>query len=328
MDARALKIFSAIFMHKFFHDRPDAKELFETLAAQKGLPPAVVEKDYWVMHCLWGLNQQGLHFEMKGGTSLSKGWLVIERFSEDIDIRFEPPPKLNVKGDKPAHVLARFEFYDALAAKIKIPGVTVNRSRVYDDDKAQNGGIGLKYDSFFMPGTEIGLKPEVLLEAGFARTAPNEPRDFSSWALDKALAAGLEVEDTRAVGIKCFNPEFTFVDKLQTICRRFRQWRDRNDPQKDLPRQFSRHYYDLYMLLAVDRVKQFIGTPAYETYKAEKIKGADAEEFAARSAFTLPDAGTYNLFEKEFKALNGLLLSPGPSFKEVIERIRVWSPRF
>lgn len=313
---------------EFFHSKADARELFETLAAQKGLPPVVVEKDYWVMHCLWGLQRSGLHFEIKGGTSLAKGWRVIERFSEDIDIRFEPSPELNVKGDKPAQISARFKFYDALAPKIKIPGMTAGRSRVYDGDKAQNGGISLKYDSFFTPNPGLGLKPEVLLEAGFARTAPNEPRDFSSWALDKALAAGLEVADTRAAGIKCFNPEYTFVDKLQTICRRFRQWRDRNDPQKDRPRQFSRHYYDLYMLLAVDRVKQFIGTPEYEKYKAEKLKGADTEAFAARSAFTLPDPGDYALFEKEFKALNSLLLSPGPSFKAVIERLREWSPRF
>jgi predicted nucleotidyltransferase component of viral defense system len=67
-------------MLKFFHSRPDARELFETLAAHKNLPPAVVEKDYWVMHCLWGLKQLGLNFEMKGGTSLSKGWGVIERY--------------------------------------------------------------------------------------------------------------------------------------------------------------------------------------------------------------------------------------------------------
>ncbi|OGR64972.1 MAG: hypothetical protein A2X31_07365 [Elusimicrobia bacterium GWB2_63_22] len=219
-------------------------------------------------------------------------------------------------------------FYDALAARIKIPGITVSRSRVYDDDKAQNGGISLKYDSSFAPDPGLGLKPEVLLEAGFARTAPNEPRDFSSWALDKALAAGLEVADNRASGVKCFNPEYTFVDKLQTVCRRFRQWRDRNDPQQDRPRQFSRHYYDLYMLLAVARVERFMGTPAYETYKKEKIKGADALEFAARSAFTLPDAGVYTLFEKEFKALSSLLLAPGPSFKDVIERLREYSSRF
>ena len=315
-------------MHNFFHGRPDAKELFATLAAQKGLPPAVVEKDYWVMHCLWGLQQLGLHFEMKGGTSLSKGWGVIERFSEDIDIRFEPPPDLSMKGDKPAQVAARFKFYDALAAKIIIPGLTAGRSRIYDDEKAQNCGISLNYDSFFAPGPDLGLRPEVLLEAGFARTAPNEPRDFSSWVLDKALAAGLEVADTRAPGIKCFNPEYTFVDKLQAVCRRYRQWRGRNHTQKDRPRQFSRHYYDLYMLLAVDRVKRFLGSTEYETYKSEKIKGADAAEFAARGAFTLPDPGVFSLFEKEFRVMNSLLLSPGPSFKEVVERLREYSPRF
>lgn len=47
-----------------------------------------------------------------------------------------------------------------------------------------------------------------------------------------------------------------------------------------------------------------------------------------RSAFILPDAAAYTLFEKEFKALDSLLLSPGPSFKEVIEKLREWSPRF
>ena len=51
----------------------------------------LVEKDYWIMHCLWGLQAQGFQFELKGGTSLSKGFGVIHRFSEDIDIRIEPP---------------------------------------------------------------------------------------------------------------------------------------------------------------------------------------------------------------------------------------------
>jgi len=314
-------------MPEFFHDRPDARELFATLASQKNLPPVVVEKDYWVAHCLWGLKRAGLDFEMKGGTSLSKGWHVIDRFSEDIDIRFEPPPRLSIKGDKPAHIEARLGFYDALTEKIEIPGIVAARNRAYDDEKAHNGGISLKYDSLFQADPGLDLRSEVLLEAGFARTAPNEPLEFTSWALDKALAAGLEVTDTRAAGIRCFNPEYTLVDKLQTVCRRFRQWRDRNDPRKDSPKQFSRHYYDLYMLLAVDRVEKFIGTPDYEKYKAEKLKGSDAKEFVSRDALTLPDSGVYGLFEKEFRAMDSLLLSPGPEFRAVIDRIREWAPR-
>lgn len=113
---------------KFFHDHPDAKTLLATLATDRDYEAAIVEKDYWVMHCLWGLQQNGLRFEMKGGTSLSKGWGVIDRFSEDIDIRFDPPPGLNLKNDAEKHVKARRAFYDELAGKIAIPGITVERN--------------------------------------------------------------------------------------------------------------------------------------------------------------------------------------------------------
>lgn len=310
---------------KFFHERDDAKSLFATLASEQGYPVQVVEKDYWLMHCLWGLQQNGLKFEMKGGTSLSKGWGIISRFSEDIDIRFDAPSGLNLKGDKPAHIKARFDFYDGLAESIQIPSITAERNRAFDDEKAQNGGISLKYQTRFDPLD--GLRPEVLLEAGFTKTAPNEPRDFSSWALEKALTVGLPIADNRAHGVLCFNPEYTFVDKLQTISRRFRQHKARGS-ERDRPREFLRHYYDLFMLLGDKRVRDFIGTPDYEKYKAEKIKGEDAKAFAAREPFTLPDPRTFELFEREYEAMKTLLLGQGPTFKETISRFRDYASKF
>ncbi len=69
------------------HQLPDVKELFEVVANERQILPILVEKDYWIMHCLWGLQQQGFQFALKGGTSLSKGFNIIERFSEDIDIQ-------------------------------------------------------------------------------------------------------------------------------------------------------------------------------------------------------------------------------------------------
>lgn len=53
------------------------------------LPEAAVEKDFWVcwtLQKLFGLSEWGAHLTFKGGTSLSKCWNLIERFSEDIDI--------------------------------------------------------------------------------------------------------------------------------------------------------------------------------------------------------------------------------------------------
>src|SRR6266581_2087519 len=69
----------------FLHQRDDFKALVETVADNEKInDPALVEKDYWIMHAVFGLKQLGLTFELKGGTSLSKGFGIIHRFSEDI----------------------------------------------------------------------------------------------------------------------------------------------------------------------------------------------------------------------------------------------------
>ena len=64
-------------------------------AERLGLAPLFVEKDYWVTQVLRALHDQHAGaFVLKGGTSLSKGYELIERFSEDVDILIQP-----AKGD-------------------------------------------------------------------------------------------------------------------------------------------------------------------------------------------------------------------------------------
>ena len=99
----------------FLHERSDFKALVETVAdSEKINDPALVEKDYWIMHAVFGLKQLGLTFELKGGTSLSKGFGIIQRFSEDIDIRIEPFDGLQVdtnpNHERPQHVESRRQF--------------------------------------------------------------------------------------------------------------------------------------------------------------------------------------------------------------------------
>ena len=63
--------------------------LCEQAAAYHGLPPAIIKKDFWVcwiLRALFGLPGWEEQFTFKGGTSLSKGWQLIARFSEDIDV--------------------------------------------------------------------------------------------------------------------------------------------------------------------------------------------------------------------------------------------------
>src|ERR1700687_2521567 len=122
----------------FLHNHAQFLELIRIVAQQKGIDPALAEKDYWIMHCLYGLQQLGLTFELKGGTSLSKGFQIIDRFSEDIDIRIEPPPDRQVKTGrnqtKATHVKSRKEFYDWLAETIRIDGIDeVMRDTAFDN---------------------------------------------------------------------------------------------------------------------------------------------------------------------------------------------------
>jgi hypothetical protein len=111
----------------YLHDHAQFADLIRIVAAGKGIDPGLVEKDYWIMHGLYGLQQLGLTFEFKGGTSLSKGFQIIHRFSEDIDIRIEPPPGMDVKTGKnqtkPAHIKSRADFYRWLTTTIRIDGI-------------------------------------------------------------------------------------------------------------------------------------------------------------------------------------------------------------
>jgi hypothetical protein len=137
----------------FLHELVDFNDLIMVVSRERGILPYLVEKDYWIMHALYGLQRQGFSFELKGGTSLSKGYRIIERFSEDIDIRIEPPPELEVKCGKnhlkPLHIESRRNFFDWLAKSIQIPGITeVKRDRAFDNNDFTSAGIRLMYRTF------------------------------------------------------------------------------------------------------------------------------------------------------------------------------------
>ena len=132
--------------HDFLHNHPQFSDLIRIVAEEKGINPALVEKDYWIMHCLYGLQQLDFKFQLKGGTSLSKGHRIINRFSEDIDILIEPPGRRDVKVGKnqnsPAQIKTRTDFYDWLTQTIKIDGISnVERDTAFDDTPNYRGAV-------------------------------------------------------------------------------------------------------------------------------------------------------------------------------------------
>lgn len=302
----------------FIHERSDFKDLISALSAEIKIDPQLIEKDYWIMHALWGLQNLGFDFELKGGTSLSKGWNCIDRFSEDIDILIYPPNGVDVptgkNQDKPAQVAARKKYFDSLAAQIKISGFTnVVRDHAFDDaDKMRNAGIRLHYDNLF--GQIEGLKDGILLEVGFDQTSPNEPKLISSWVLDKALSVKLDIQDNRAVNVKCYNPEYTFVEKLQTISTKYRQQQEKGD----MPVNFMRHYYDVYQLLQLDRVKNFIGTDEYFAHKEKRFRAKDEKDLSKNEAFILSDPATRKKYEQAYLKTKNLYFKGQPDFNKML----------
>jgi hypothetical protein len=309
-------------MADFLHNHPQFPELIRIVAEQKGIDPALVEKDYWIMHCLYGLQQLGMKFELKGGTSLSKGFQIIDRFSEDIDIRIEPPPDQAVKTGrnqrKKKHVESRRAFYEWLAGTIHVDGITkVERATAFDNDYLTSAGIRLSYKA--LTPLPDGLKEGVVLEVGFDDVTPNTPKDISSWAYDHA--AGLvDIIDNRAKGVACYDSRHTFVEKLQTISTKFRQ----QQASSELPINFMRHYYDVYCLLQQKDVQDFIGTDPYKEHKQKRFRGGDNQNIGENQAFILSDPETRKIYADAFAKTSALYYGDKPTFEQILEEIGKW----
>jgi len=311
-------------MAGYLHNHPQFADLLRIVAEAQSIDIALVEKDYWIMHSLHGLQQLGLSFELKGGTSLSKGLGIIHRFSEDIDIRIEPDTDVAVGRNhtKPQHIASRGAFYDDLAGRIAIDGImAVERDHLFDDARLFSGGIRLQYPTVGEPIE--GLKTGILLEVGFANVQPNDPYTISSWAYDHAVASGVEVIDNRAIDVDCYHPGYTLVEKLQAISTKYRQ----QQAGGEFPPNFMRHYYDVFCLLQDSKVQGFIGTDAYHDYKARHFPKADNPVIAENEAFSLGDPETRAVLAEAYGRSAALYYRGQPAFEDILAEIARWADR-
>lgn len=302
------------------HELKDFSDLIDVSGRELGIDPGLVEKDYWIMHALWGLQQLGFTFELKGGTSLSKGYQLIHRFSEDIDILIHPEdPKLPLgrNQDRAAHIAARRAFFDGLPGRLAIPGfLSAERDEEFDNARMRSAGIRL----FYPETSELptGVKTGILLEAGFDQVTPNRPVLISSWAYDRAAASNLaDVTDNRAQDVPCYHPGYTLVEKLQTISTKFRK----QQADGTMPRNFLRHYYDVYCLLDSAEVLDFIGSDEYYAHKKRRFPAADEQDIARNPAFLLENKDVRARFAQAYAQTSALYYRNQPELDLILDRI-------
>ncbi len=304
----------------YLHDRKDFPDLLRIIEEETGIVAHLVEKDYWLMHALYGLQKQGFDFKLKGGTSLSKGHKIISRFSEDIDIYIKPSDELGINeiSQKKADVEKRKQFYDELAEQINIAGIlSVKRDHNFDEKYYRSGGIRLLYNS--LTTLVEGIKEGILLEAGFDTVTPFQRITISSWAYDKAIAnPAVQIIDNRAIEVACYHPGYTFVEKLQTIATKFRREQETGEPNPN----FMRQYYDVYCLLDHPVVQEFIGTEEYLRHKNARFPTSDLKiPIASNEAFLLEKPALRAEFSKRYISTTSLYYQGQPAFEDILTRI-------
>jgi len=234
---------------------PQRRELFTETAARLGMTPAVVEKDFWVtwvLERLFAVPALSRLLMFKGGTSLSKAYGLIERFSEDIDLILDwrvlggddplaersatQQNKLNKEIDQQA------QGYIAgpLLAQVSAALADVCACGIGTDDPHV---IEVRYPAAFADGY---LRPEVRLEIGpLAAWLPHEDRAISCYA-DQAFP---QLFGRVEFPVRVIRAERTFWEKATIL--HHEAHRPAGNPQ---PPRYSRHYYDLARM-AVSPVK-------------------------------------------------------------------------
>lgn len=225
----------------FVHDDKEFGALIQITSADLRISTSLVEKDYWVTHVLWSLEEQGFEVWFKGGTSLSKGFGLIQRFSEDLDLKLQHPdlePIENWKSEGKETTAARQTFFDGILRLLSIPGIETTELPEHRSKAYRGIVVAASYPILF-PDIPVDLRPFVQLEIGHARVEPCEELPLTSWVHEKLvdLKQMSDYTDNRPAKIRCINPFVTLIEKLDAIAKKFE--RDRMDAVG-----FVRHYED------------------------------------------------------------------------------------
>jgi len=164
----------------FYKEKKTEKiAIFNAVASEKGMKPYAVEKDWWVSRTLEIIFQMEIakHLVFKGGTSLSKAWKLINRFSEDIDLAIDKEYFFTSKKDwskkeisklrKEAGIFSTGVFFQDLQMEFQNRGFTDLDFKIVDpSDMDKDPRILEIYYSSIIPSENTYILPKVQIEIG------------------------------------------------------------------------------------------------------------------------------------------------------------------
>jgi predicted nucleotidyltransferase component of viral defense system len=324
------------------------RKLCQAAGDALGLDAASVEKDFWVcwtLRELFGLPRSGPHLTFKGGTSLSKGWKIIHRFSEDIDVVIDRE-FLGFIGDKAPETAPsnkkrdeRLESLKAAAQKHirEILGPDLEQHlrerlpaksawKLADDPSDADGQTLLfEYPAAFTPGSY--MRPVVKIELG----ARSDTEPSATPTIQPYVAEAFPNEFTSSVfTVRAVAPERTFWEKAMLLHEEtFRVGGD--GPRARL----ARHYYDLWCLIragVADRAESdptlFRRVAAHRAVFFRKKKEAQ-ESLRPGSLRILPVQNHVASWKKDYEAMREtMFFEEPPAFEEILRVVADFERNF
>jgi hypothetical protein len=321
-------------------------DVFTAGAQRIGTIPSYVEKDFWVCFVLealyHGLPAGHPKLLFKGGTSLSKPFGLIRRFSEDIDIVVFRND-LGFSGERdPANREAnlsrkkRETLFDELRAACSayIQGdlrgaldaalrtIGARGTIVIDEDDKDGQTLLVEYPSVFDASGPSYVSPRVRIEGG-ARSALDP---HAATIISPFIAGDLPDWSFDITGITTIGPDRTFWEKLLILHGAHCGYRDEQRLPSDRDR-LSRHYYDVAMIGDTAVGRKALGDHALATAVREhnllafRQAWKKFEEAVPGSLRIVPQAELCREIERDYAAMQGMILGDAPPFEWIMERL-------
>lgn len=311
------------------------RQAINNVALKTELPPSSIEKDWWVTQVLKALHTlpYAEHIAFKGGTSLSKCWNLIARFSEDIDIALSRE-FLGFGGE-----LSKTQISD----KLRRAACSFVRGKMQYDVKEALLAQGIRQDVFSVdvvitPVTTVDpevitvtyqslydvspyIKNTVKLEiSGRSMVEPVEKK-FINAAIDAHFPNAPFAEEPFEVNAVI--PERTFLEKVFLLHEEF---------HKDVVRveRMSRHVYDLAMMMDSERKiadravnnEELYRTVLEHRRKFIGLKGFNYDELYTDTLCIVPGNEIAERWQEDYKFMGEhMIYGPVPSFEELVEKM-------
>ena len=287
------------------------KELFiqavDTVSRYCKMPQAIIEKDYYVTLVLRELTRRVPELIFKGGTSLSKCYKIIDRFSEDID--------LTLGGE---HITQgqRSRFNHTIIAVCEELGFTV-LNKGDSHSRRDYNQYRVDYGARFNVAEVV---PNLLIESVFMQKSfPTNIKQATSMIADYYISVGnqrvVDMFELQPFDIQVQSLERTLIDKIFALC----DYAYYNQTERQ-----SRHVYDIYRLLTQVQLNEDLKALIQDVRKERK---GGAKTYSAQDGIDinklLRDIVDRQVFKSDYLKTTYSLLSVPVSYDEAITGIEI-----